>query len=197
MVDDEQQELATMVETVRIEKENDELKEATASMQQEVQARRELCEALSAEGLKLMEQRDAAHQQVATLLRQKDATEKSHDEQRTRWSAQLEQASREFETMREQLIPPADLEAMRLQLVEEAAAPWRQRCQDMEAELERMRNTCQSAQLEAQKLKAALEATEACYPPFRTLPCVTAPAPSQAPRRSHHARSDRAFLFQT
>ena len=46
---------------------------------------------------------------------------------------------------------------VRLQLAEEAAAPWRQRCTDMEAELERMRNAWQSAQLDAQKAHTTLD----------------------------------------
>jgi hypothetical protein len=152
---------AALVENVRLEKEVDALKAMVAHMQSSVADERagfrEQWDALSAEALRLKEDHDALHAKAQALEREKEAASAEHAEQRERWSAQLDAASREFESMREQLIPPSELEAMRLRLVEEATAPWRSRAAEMEAELHAARAEAASARREAERHRAAHE----------------------------------------
>lgn len=150
---------AALVENVRLEKEVDALKAMVAHMQSSVADERtgfrEQWDALSAEALRLKEDHDALHAKAQALEREKEAASTEHAEQRERWAAQLDAASREFEAMREQLIPASELEAMRLRLVEEATAPWRFRAAEMEAELQAARAEAASARREAEKHRAA------------------------------------------
>jgi len=152
---------AALVENVRLEKEVDALKAMVAHMQSSVvderSGFREQWDALSAEALKLKQDHDALYARIAGLERDKEVAKAEHAEQRERWSSQLDAASREFESMREQLIPPADLEAMRLRLVEEATAPWRARSSQVEAEVQAARAEAASARRQAEKHRSAYE----------------------------------------
>ena len=155
---------AALVENVRLEKEVDALKAMVAHMQSSVSSERsgfqEQWEALSAEALKLKKEHDALHAKLEESERHNAAQQAEHAEQRERWAAQLDMAAREFETMREQLIPPAELEAMRLRIVEEAARPWRARVAELEAGLQAVRAEATSARREAEKHRAAHETLE-------------------------------------
>ena len=92
-----------------------------------------------------------------TLSQQQSAKDAEQEQVRQRWALQLEQAERDFNDMRQQLIPPADLEAMRFQLIEDAQAPWRTRVAALEAELEQTKGMFAAQRRESEQLKERLD----------------------------------------
>ena len=92
-----------------------------------------------------------------TLSAQQTSKDAEQEQVRQRWALQLEQAERDFNDMRQQLIPPADLEAMRFQLIEDAQAPWRTRVSSLEAELEQTKGALAAQRRESEQLKERLE----------------------------------------
>ena len=147
-----------LVRNVALEKEIDSLRTMLNNMAEQRDGFRAHVETLSVEALRLKEESDQARRQHDALAGQRAETEREFDAQRTRWAAELEQASRQFEDMREQMIPPADLEAMRLKLIEDTEAPWRERCRTLEAELEKARAGLGPLRREAEQHKSALDA---------------------------------------
>ena len=147
-----------LVRNVALEKEIDSLRTMLNNMAEQRDGFRAHVETLSVEALRLKEESDQSRRQHDALAGQRAGEEREFDAQRTRWASELEQASRQFEDMREQMIPPADLEAMRLRLIEDTEAPWRERCQTLEAELEKARAGLAPLRREAEQHKSALDA---------------------------------------
>ena len=84
--------------------------------------------------------------------------EREHTTMRARWSAELEHATRQFEELKDQMIPPGDLEAMRIKLIDETEGPWRERCRVLELELEKARGTAAALKREAEQHQKSLDA---------------------------------------
>ena len=147
-----------LVRNVALEKEIDSLRTMLNNMAEQRDGFRAHVETLSVEALRLKEESGQARRQHDALAGERSETEREFDAQRTRWAAELEHASRQFEDMREQMIPPADLEAMRLRLIEDTEAPWRERCRTMNAELEEARAGLAPLRREVEQHKSALDA---------------------------------------
>ena len=67
--------------------------------------------------------------ELARVIQERDA-------QFLHWKAEIEVKGRQFEEMRSQVIPPRELEEIRIRIAEELDMPNRQRCDMLEAELE-------------------------------------------------------------
>ena len=147
-----------LVRNVSLEKEMDSLRTMLNNVAEQRDGFRAQMEALSIEALRLKEEGDTARRHSTGLESQRAQMEREYDALRARWSAELEAKSREFEELQAQLVPPRDLEAMRLKLIEETEAPWRERARASEAELERARASAAALKREAEQLKAAHEA---------------------------------------
>jgi hypothetical protein len=57
----------------------------------------------------------------------------------TQWRAELDIRSKQFEELKDQVIPPHELEEIRFRMAEELDLPNREKCAALEAELERSR----------------------------------------------------------
>ena len=149
-----------LVRNVSLEKEMDSLRTMLNNVAEQRDGFRAQMEALSIEALRLKEESDTARRQSTGLESQRAQMEREYDALRARWSAELEGKSREFEELQNQMIPPRDLEAMRLKLIEETEAPWRERARASEAELERARASATALKRDADQLKAAHDAAD-------------------------------------
>jgi len=95
----------------------------------------------------------------AKLTERLEEVEKEHANQRSRWAASAEQAEKEVAEM----LTKDDLESMRVQLIEQAEAPWIGRVQVLEAELEAARANADTARREAERSRAGLDAASNEY----------------------------------
>ena len=95
----------------------------------------------------------------AKLTERLEEVEKEHANQRSRWAASAEQAEKEGAEM----LTKDDLESMRVQLIEQAEAPWIGRVQVLEAELEAARANADTARREAERSRAGLDAASNEY----------------------------------
>ena len=96
-------------------------------------------------------------QRVAAMEAERQQTHGEFEEARARWGSHVEAAERAAESVRPQLIPPAELDAMRVQLVEEAVAPWREQCKALSAEGDAARAAASTSRRELEALRAAHE----------------------------------------
>ena len=85
------------------------------------------------------------------------ATEQSHNEHRAHWAAKIEEAEQSFS---QDMLTREDLEAMRVQIVEQAEAPWRQRAATLEQELGQAREAAQMHRRDAERARTALESAK-------------------------------------
>jgi hypothetical protein len=160
--DDDERLAATLRENVQLGRRVDELEKAlhhayaTAADERHHAAQRHA--ALADKALALKGDADEWSAQSATHADALDALKSEHAAQREQWAAELAAATRDFESMRGQLVQPADLEAMRVRLVADAEAPLRARGAELEAELEAARRERSSAVRDADKRRADLEA---------------------------------------
>ena len=150
---------ALLVEKVELEKQLDALQVMLNTVTEQRDGYRAHVESFSVEALRLKEESNLLHAQNASLAEQLSAMEQEQVEVRTKWSGELDQASRQFEEMRQQLVSPADLEAMRLKMVADAEAPWRDRCEKLEAQVESEREAVRLLRRESEAQRTALEAT--------------------------------------
>ena len=150
---------ALLVEKVELEKQLDALQVMLNTVTEQRDGYRAHVESFSVEALRLKEESNLLHAQNASLAEQLSAMEQEQAEARTKWSGELDQASRQFEEMRQQLVSPADLEAMRLKMVADAEAPWRDRCEKLEAQVESEREAVRLLRRESEAQRTALEAT--------------------------------------
>ena len=105
-------------------------------------------ETLSAEVVKLKEAAEATAAQLA-------ATERTHTEVRQQWAAKLEQAQHDFSA---DMLTRDDLEAMRLQLIEQTEAPWKAKVKTLEGEVSASRESAAQYRREAERARASLDA---------------------------------------
>lgn len=110
---------------------------------------RQTADTLSQEVVKLKEQVDA----YASRLQESERT--SHAV-RNQYAARLEEAQRDASA---DMLTRDDLEAMRLQLVDQTEGPWRQRVKVLETELGQTREAAGAHRREAERARAALDAT--------------------------------------
>ena len=158
------QPLRLQVENVKLEKEKASL---TAMLNDFVEQRNGFqanADALCVEVVRQQEELGQLKAQVtemtadqSRLAKERSAKDAEQEQMRQRWGMQLEQAEREFNEMRSQLIAPAELEAMRFQLMEETEVPWRNRTQALEKELEQTRSALAAQKRETEQLKEALD----------------------------------------
>ena len=104
-------------------------------------------ETLAQEVLKLKEQAEGYAGRLA-------ATERSNMEARSQWAATLEQAQRDFSA---DMLTRDDLEAMRLQLIEQTEAPWRAKAKALESEVAQARDAAAGHRRDAERARAALD----------------------------------------
>lgn len=71
----------------------------------------------------------------------------------TQWRAELEIKSKQFEELKDQVIPPHELEEIRFRMAEELDLPNREKCAALEAELERSREDYFQLRRTVEKLK--------------------------------------------
>ena len=147
-----------LVRNVALEKEIDSLRTMLNNVAEQRDGFRAHVETLSVEALRLKEESDAARRQSAGLENQRAEMEREHTTMRARWSAELEHATRQFEELKDQMIPPGDLEAMRIKLIDETEGPWRERCRVLELELEKARGTAAALKREAEQHQKSLDA---------------------------------------
>ena len=154
-----------LLQTVSLEREVDSLKSLLNDTAEQRNGFRAHADELSVEVVKLQDEvsrqaKGAAelHEANKRLVEEKAASVREQEAQRERWSAQLEQAERDFNEMRAQLIPPNELEVMRQQLFEEGQAPWRSRVAALEQDVESARSAATAQRREAERLRAALDA---------------------------------------
>ena len=102
---------------------------------------------LTHEVVRLREQCDAYAKQLSQV-------ERDHNAARSQWANKLEQAEHEFSDM----LTREDLEAMRLQLVEQTEVPWRARVKALEGELAAAKEATGNQRREAEHARAAAEA---------------------------------------
>ena len=69
------------------------------------------------------------------------------------WQAELEIKSKQFEELKDQVIPPHELEEIRFRMAEELDLPNREKCSALEAELERSREDYFQLRRTVEKLK--------------------------------------------
>lgn len=73
--------------------------------------------------------------------------------QLSQWRAELEIKSKQFEELKDQIIPPHELEEIRFRMAEELELPNREKCNALEAELERSREDYFQIRRQVEKLK--------------------------------------------
>jgi hypothetical protein len=69
------------------------------------------------------------------------------------WKSELDVKTRQFEELKTQIIPPRELEEIRIRIAEELDLPNRQRCDLLEAELESQRESFFQMRRQIEKLK--------------------------------------------
>ena len=92
--------------------------------------------------------------QVGAYDAQMTATERAHNEMRSQMAAKIEQAEIAFS---QDMLTKEDLEAMRLQIVEQAEAPWREKVRSLEGELAAAHEAANAQRREAERARSALE----------------------------------------
>ena len=156
--------LPVQVVNVKLEREVESLKAMLNDTTEQRNGFRAHADSLCVELMKQQEETTRLKQQAVelttqrTMLAQERAAKDGEQEHvRQRWGMQLEQAERDFNDMRSQLIAPAELDAMRFQLIEETEGPWRTRTKTLEAEIEQIRAALAAQRRETEQLKAALD----------------------------------------
>ena len=86
------------------------------------------------------------------------------DMQFSQWRAELDIKSKQFEELKDQIIPPHEIEEIRFRMAEELELPNREKCRALEAELERsreeyfqMRRTVERLKIEKDQMHAEHE----------------------------------------
>jgi hypothetical protein len=97
--------------------------------------------------LRESEQTYTTTQQELALVIQERETQFKH------WKSELDIKSRQFEELKCQIIPPRELEEIRIRIAEELDLPNRQRCDLLEAELESQREAFFQMRRQIEKLK--------------------------------------------
>ena len=119
---------------IKLEKEVDSLKGMINDTAEQRNGFRAHADSLSAELVRNQKEQMRLWQQLADLQRdhealkhQQEVKDFEQEHTRERWAQQLKHAEEGFSEVRQKLILPADLEAMRAQSIEDALAPWRAR----------------------------------------------------------------------
>ncbi|KAJ1474600.1 hypothetical protein T484DRAFT_1831733 [Baffinella frigidus] len=88
---------------------------------------------------------------------------KERETQFAAWKAELDIKAKQFEEIKSQVIPPRELEEIRLRMAEELDYPSRQRCAMLEEELEKQREDFFQMRRQLEKMK--FERDQASLPP--------------------------------
>ncbi|EKX53017.1 hypothetical protein GUITHDRAFT_161142 [Guillardia theta CCMP2712] len=78
---------------------------------------------------------------------------KERDMQHAQWKAELDIKAKQFEELRSQIIPPRELDEIRMRMAEELETPIRQRADMLEEELEKQRESYFQLRRQLEKLK--------------------------------------------
>lgn len=88
----------------------------------------------------------ATQQELARVVRDRDNKFMA-------WRSELELKMRQFEELKQQVIPPRELEEIKMRIAEELEVPHRQRCEMLEDELEKQREGFFQMRRQVEKLK--------------------------------------------